>query len=147
MDIYEVNDLNNMILRMKDIKMNKDLDLEDYNSVGEVISYLESQIRLKEVVVDTRDIKDFIGKIVRHFKGDYYLVLGVSYYSESKKEEKLVNYKALYGDCRSYSRPIEMFLSKVDKVKYPNVSQDNRFELVYKPSVKDILREEVSSVK
>ena len=66
--------------------------------------------------------------IYRHFKGDYYLVEGVGIHSETK--EKYVIYRALYGDTEKvYLRPFEMFLSKVDKEKYPNVEQEYRFEL------------------
>lgn len=67
------------------------------------------------------------GKIYRHFKGDLYLVEDIVYHSETK--EKLVLYRALYGSCLRYVRPYDMFASKVDKVKYPNVAQEYRFEL------------------
>ena len=66
--------------------------------------------------------------IYKHFKGDYYLVEGIGIHSETK--EKYVIYRALYGDTDMvYLRPYDMFLSKVDKEKYPNVKQECRFEL------------------
>ncbi|MCI9365830.1 MAG: DUF1653 domain-containing protein [Clostridia bacterium] len=68
-----------------------------------------------------------INGIYRHFKGDYYIVEGIGIHSETK--EKYVIYKALYGDNETYLRPYEMFLEKVDKVKYPNVKQEYRFQL------------------
>ena len=64
-----------------------------------------------------------------------YKLLYVSTHSETK--DLLVNYEALYEDeskgIKLYhicSRPIEMFISKVDTKKYPNIKQKYRFELV-----------------
>ena len=37
-------------------------------------------------------------------------------------------YKKLYGEGLRYIRPYDMFLSKVDKNKYPDVQQEYRFE-------------------
>lgn len=65
--------------------------------------------------------------IYRHFKGDYYLVEDVALSSETMEE--YVVYRPLYGESRLYIRPLEMFLSKVDKEKYPDVKQEYRFEL------------------
>lgn len=67
------------------------------------------------------------GRIYRHFKGDYYLVEDVVYHSETG--EKMVLYRQLYGDGKRFVRPYEMFVSKVDKAKYPAVTQEYRFEL------------------
>lgn len=66
-------------------------------------------------------------RVYKHFKGDYYFVVGFAIHSETK--EKLVLYRALYDDGNLYARPYEMFASKVDKQKYPNVKQEYRFEL------------------
>ena len=64
-----------------------------------------------------------------------YKLLYVSTHSETK--ELLVNYEAMYEDeskgVKRYficSRPIEMFISRVDTKKYPNIKQKYRFELV-----------------
>lgn len=66
--------------------------------------------------------------VYRHFKGDLYIVEDVCEYSETG--EKLVLYRALYGEGKLYARPMKMFLSLVDREKYPEVLQHYRFELV-----------------
>lgn len=65
--------------------------------------------------------------VYKHFKGNYYLVEDVATHSEDNS--KYVVYRALYGNNGLYIRPLDMFLSKVDKEKYPNVKQTYRFEL------------------
>lgn len=66
-------------------------------------------------------------RVYRHFKGDYYLV--VDFATDSETDEELVIYRMLYGDGHLYARPYKMFISKVDKEKYPETKQEYRFEL------------------
>ena len=73
-----------------------------------------------------------IGRIYRHFKGDYYLVEAVARDSETNAD--MVIYRKLYGDGGLWVRPLSMFLSKVDRDKYPEVSQEYRFQLQEIPS-------------
>lgn len=72
-----------------------------------------------------RELK--IHGVYRHFKGDYYLVEDVARHSET--DEEYVVYRKLYGDGSLWIRPKEMFLSEVDREKYPDVEQRYRFEL------------------
>lgn len=80
------------------------------------------------------------GDIVRHFKRELlsdaemeaqpnmylYEIVGEAEHTETG--EKLMVYRPLYGNKALYARPTEMFLSEVDREKYPLVKQKMRFE-------------------
>ena len=68
------------------------------------------------------------GDTVRHFKGKKYEVLHFALDSETQQE--LVVYRALYGEGGVWVRPKEMFLSRVDRQKYPDAAQEYRFERI-----------------
>lgn len=67
-----------------------------------------------------------IHSLYRHFKGKLYYVEDVATHSETG--ERFVVYRAMYGDRQLYIRPYDMFVSKVDRAKYPDVEQEYRFE-------------------
>ncbi len=78
-----------------------------------------------------------IGDIVRHFKREYvnpdsaeylYKILAFAQHTENK--EKLVIYQALYPPYKTCARPYDMFISEVDREKYPEAKQKYRFEKV-----------------
>ncbi len=69
------------------------------------------------------------GEKYRHFKGKIVEILHIG--KDSETLEDVVIYKHLDDDI-IWIRNYEMFMSKVDKNKYPNITQEYRFELIDK---------------
>lgn len=72
-----------------------------------------------------------IGKVYRHFKGNYYFVENIAYDSET--QERMVVYKPLYhrADEKSiWIRPEKMFLEEIPNRPDNVTGQKIRFELV-----------------
>lgn len=71
-----------------------------------------------------------IGKVYRHFKGNYYFVENVALDSET--QERVVVYKPIYDrqDSKIWVRRESMFLEEIDKDRKDNITgQTHRFEL------------------
>ena len=71
-----------------------------------------------------------IGKIYRHFKGNYYFIQDVALDSETK--ERVVIYRPIYdrNDSKIWVRKESMFLEEIDKTRKDNITgQKYRFEL------------------
>lgn len=72
-------------------------------------------------------LNSMMGSVVKHFKGNRYVVLGIVSNADTCKQ--MVVYKALYGMGITWVRDVHEFLSEVDKTEHPNASQKYRFEL------------------
>lgn len=73
--------------------------------------------------------KVLIGKVYRHFKGNYYFVRDVALDSETK--ERMVVYSPLYDreDSMIWVRPEKMFLETIPDRPDNVTGQRHRFEL------------------
>lgn len=69
-----------------------------------------------------------VGDIVRHFKGNLYKIVAFGQHTEM--DEQLVVYQSVNEPSKVWCRPLSMFMSKVDKTKYPDVEQEYRLEYV-----------------
>lgn len=65
-----------------------------------------------------------IDGIYRHFKGNMYQVIAIATHSETL--EKMVVYKALYGEQGIWVRPLSMFEEEIER----DGKTFKRFELV-----------------
>lgn len=72
------------------------------------------------------DVKN--GGVYKHFKGTNYVVVCVA--TDSKGYDYIVYYASNDRKKKKtlFARPIDMFKSKVDKVKYPDANQEKRFQ-------------------
>lgn len=81
--------------------------------------------------IGSRVYTDYIGKVFRHFKGNYYFIENISMDSETK--EQIIVYRPLYQrkDSMLWTRPASMFFEEIDINRKDNITgQKYRFELV-----------------
>lgn len=74
--------------------------------------------------------KDYIGKVFRHFKGNYYFIENIS--MDSETNEDIIVYRTLYEnkDSKIWTRPAKMFFEEIDINRKDNITgQKHRFEL------------------
>lgn len=110
------------------------LDKDEYEELeSEPIASEPEEEQPAEVM--NRDIR--VGDIVQHFKRGWvsadtseYLYKVLAFASHTETGERLVIYQALYAPFKVCARPYAMFMSEVDRQKYPDVKQKYRFEKV-----------------
>ena len=65
-------------------------------------------------------------EVWRHLKDKLYRIGTIAQHTET--EEQMVVYRAMYGAEGYFVRPLDMFMSEVDREKYPDVEAKWRFE-------------------
>ena len=78
-----------------------------------------------------------VGDIVQHFKREWvssetseYLYKVLAFAQHTETGEKLVVYQGMYPPFKICARPYDMFMSEVDREKYPKIRQKYRFEKI-----------------
>lgn len=87
----------------------------------EILGHMQSN-GVDDLFMYDRDFQP--GNIVQHFKGGFYKIIAIG--TNTETEEKMIVYQSL-KDKRVWIRPYEMFISKVDRKKYPNAYHPYRF--------------------
>ena len=88
--------------------------------------------------MNRRDRRFHVGTIVRHFKGGLYRIEDFSRHTETG--EMMVIYRQGCPPYQSFARPEPIFCSPVDKDKYPNATQEYRFEIISMQEAKEMMR-------
>ena len=90
------------------------------------IQALENQIPKKDVDYNFDRPIPQKGEKYRHFKlGKVVTIIGISRHTETEEMSVVYEYEG-----HIWNRPLEMFMSEVDKEKYPDAKQRYRFEVV-----------------
>lgn len=125
----------------KNAEVSADFDRFEFDVVdGFNCETLESILDFKSKLMREKDRPDIekiqnylvgdrfkIGGIYKHYKGGLYRLEDTIIHSETG--ERMVAYRALYGENRLWCRPFMMFFEELDPKKYPNAIQKHRFEL------------------
>lgn len=108
------------------------LDKDEYM---ELDTELQEQKNPAAGDVPERDI--LVGDIVQHFKREWvssetseYLYKVLAFAQHTETGEKLVVYQGMYPPFKICARPYDMFMSEVDREKYPKIRQKYRFEKI-----------------
>lgn len=85
--------------------------------------------------MNRKDRKFRIGTVVRHFKGGK-LYRIEDFVRHTETGEMMVIYRQGYPPYMAFARPEANFCSRVDRDKYPDATQEFRFEAISKEEAK-----------
>lgn len=129
--LEDLNELQRLANRPDAVRPTAHLENEDNlfgaQNASQTITPISDRIRQLADILENKH--NMIGRRYRHFKGSIYIVDGIAVHSETT--EPLVIYHEEHELNRMWARPLSMFLSPVDKKKYPDATQEMRFEKIY----------------
>nr|DAE81269.1 MAG TPA: Protein of unknown function (DUF1653) [Bacteriophage sp.] len=127
-DIYD--DINNVGYaenwQQLHIEQSEDFDLDGEDMPNCDLALLTRHFKADNISTEFDRPLPKKGEKYRHFKlGKIVTVIGISRHTETEEMSIVYEYEG-----HIWNRPLEMFMSEVDKGKYPNATQKYRFEKV-----------------
>ena len=127
-DIYD--DINNVGYaenwQQLHIEQSEDFDLDGEDMPNCDLALLTRHFKADNISTEFDRPLPKKGEKYRHFKlGKIVTVIGISRHTETEEMSVVYEYEG-----HIWNRPLEMFMSEVDKGKYPNATQKYRFEKV-----------------
>ena len=137
-----VNELESAILHTKSVIADPDTCescRKDHEDLLELLEELKFRREHTDLLEDSDASKEYVfedgrvlkaGQKYKHFKKEniYIVVIPCVYDTEDMKE--YVIYRGGDNKRRMWARPIQEFMSEVDKAKYPNVKQEYVYVLI-----------------
>ena len=137
-----VNELESAILHTKSVIADPDTCescRKDHEDLLELLEELKFRREHTDLLEDSDASKEYVfedgrvlkaGQRYKHFKkGNIYIVVIPCVYDTEDMKEYVI-YRGGDNKRRMWARPILEFMSEVDKVKYPQATQQYRFELI-----------------
>ena len=137
-----VNELESAILHTKSVIADPDTCescRKDHEDLLELLEELKFRREHTDLLEDSDASKEYVfedgrvlkaGQRYRHFKkGNIYIVVIPCVYDTEDMKEYVI-YRGGDNKRRMWARPVIEFMSEVDRNKYPQATQQYRFELI-----------------
>lgn len=137
-----VNELESAILHTKSVIADPDTCescRKDHEDLLELLEELKFRREHTDLLEDSDASKEYVfedgrvlkaGQKYRHFKkGNIYIVVIPCVYDTDDMREYVI-YRGGDNKRRMWARPVDEFMSEVDRNKYPHIAQKYRFELI-----------------
>lgn len=142
-----VNELESAILHTKSVIADPDTCescRKEHEDLLELLEELKFRREHTDLLEDSDASKEYVfedgrvlksGQRYKHFKkGNVYIVVIPCVYDTDEMREYVI-YRGGDNKRRMWARPIQEFMSEVDRTKYPNATQQYRFELIEESDV------------